>query len=201
MAVIRRLPKYYRLLSALERKDTTRISSHELSEKLGFTASQIRQDLNVFGGFGQQGYGYRVSDLKREIGSILGLDSNLSMILVGAGNLGKALINHFPFWQSGFDLIGIFDVSEKVIGTTLGGIEVFSGAVLEDFCRTKKPEAAILALPTEFVQKSAEQLYGLGVKGFWNFTDGDINVPGACIEDIRLVESLMTFRFMMSRAK
>ena len=169
-AVIRRLPRYYRFLGELLDKNITRISSKELAELMSLTASQIRQDLNCFGGFGQQGYGYNVSDLHEEIGKILGIEENIKTILIGAGNLGKTLSTQMDFNSFGFDLVGIFDVDPNLIGTDLNSICVQDVKLLEEFCQKEKPVVACLCIPKEAAEEIAERLVKLGIKGFWNFS-------------------------------
>ena len=146
-SVIRRLPRYYRFLGELEDQLISKISSRELSERMHITASQIRQDLNCFGGFGQQGYGYNVSELRKEIGRILGVDKHRKTILIGAGNLGTALAVHINFEKSGCSLVGIFDSNKKIVGNPLGKLNITDIDDLEDFCRENKPEVAVLCIP------------------------------------------------------
>lgn len=200
MSVIRRLPRYYRFLSHLKEKGITRISSTELSQKLGLTASQIRQDLNCFGGFGQQGYGYIVSQLCDEIRKILGLSSCYKTVLLGAGNLGRAIANHMAFEADGFDLIGVFDNSPDKIGATIGGLAVRDVAELEIFCREQKPVMAVFCVPRSAVEKLGEILYGLGIRNFWNFSHYDISLqyPDTIVENVHLNDSLMTLCYRIS---
>ncbi len=194
MSVIRRLPRYYRFLIQLQEKGVTRISSTELSAKLGLTASQIRQDLNCFGGFGQQGYGYMVDQLCDEIGTILGLQNGYKAILVGAGNLGQAIASHMDFARDGFRLIGIFDNSSFKIGSSLNGVEILDVAKLEDFCQKNDPQMAVLCIPREAASEIIERLYALGIRNFWNFSHADISVkyPDTIVENVHLNDSLMT---------
>ncbi len=194
MSVIRRLPRYYRFLNQLNAAGVTRISSKELSVKMGLTASQIRQDLNCFGGFGQQGYGYLVSQLCSEIGSILGISSGYKAILVGAGNLGQAIASHMSFETHGFRLIGIFDSSPFKIGTTINGIRVEDVAMLDKFCREQRPVMAVLCTPKEAVSELSDHLYALGVKSFWNFSHYDFSNrhPDAFVENVHSNDSMMT---------
>lgn len=193
--VIKRLPRYYRFLQRLSEKGVVRVSSGELSEKMGLSASQIRQDLNCFGGFGQQGYGYNVNMLKDEIAAILGLNSSHKAILIGAGNLGRAISLQIPFSRAGFDLIGIFDNKESVTGQIINGMPVRNVSTLEEFCHERKPDVAILCLPTAAVAPIAEQLVQMGIKGFWNFTHYDLAIkyPNIVVENVHLTDSLMTF--------
>ena len=157
-SVIRRLPRYYRFLGDLEANGYVRISSRELAEKMGLTASQIRQDFNCFGEFGQQGYGYNVTGLKAEIGKILGLDKQTPMILLGAGNLGRALASHIDFRNRGFDLIGVFDANPELVGRKIGELTVMDVTAIESFCAEHKPVAAILCIPREAAEKEVEHL-------------------------------------------
>jgi len=197
VSVIRRLPRYYRFLGDLLLSGTERISSREFAELIGVTASQIRQDLNCFGGFGQQGYGYNVQGLHSEIGKILGLDKKRSAILVGAGNLGLALANHMRFQDRGFSLIGIFDNSPSKIGIAVGDCIVRDAAELEDFCRDNKPEAAILCIPKDVAIVLTDNLVSWGIKGFWNFSHYDMSVKyrDIAVENAHLGDSLMTLSY------
>jgi redox-sensing transcriptional repressor len=196
-SVIRRLPRYYRFLGELESNGYVRISSRELSEKMGLTASQIRQDFNCFGEFGQQGYGYNVSDLRGEIGHILGLDKLTPMILLGAGNLGKAIASHIDFHNKGFDLIGAFDTNADIIGKEIGELTVRDIEELESFCKDNKPVAAILCVPTTAAGKMVDILIGCGIKAFWNFTHYDMRIgrKGIAVENVHLGDSLTTLSY------
>lgn len=200
MSVIRRLPRYYRFLYHLKESGVTRISSTELSEKLGLTASQIRQDLNCFGGFGQQGYGYIVTQLCDEIGKIIGLSEGYKTILLGAGNLGQAIANHMSFTSEGFRLIGIFDSSPEKIGNSLAGLQVLDVEKLEDFCKKERPVMATFCVPRNAAEMLAKQLYGLGIHTFWNFSHYDISLqyPDALVENVHLNDSLMTLCYKIS---
>ncbi|WOC33398.1 MULTISPECIES: redox-sensing transcriptional repressor Rex [Caproicibacterium] len=202
MSVIRRLPRYYRFLNQLKRDGVTRISSTELSGKLGLTASQIRQDLNCFGGFGQQGYGYIVEQLAAEIGHILGVEHNYRTVLFGAGNLGRAIAAHMNFEQLGFELIGIFDDAPQKIGTVIRGMEVLNTACFENFCKEKKPEMAVLCIPRTAVEATVDRLYPLGIHNYWNFSHYDINMkyPNAVVENVHLNDSLLTLCYCISNA-
>ena len=196
-SVIRRLPRYYRFLGELEHNGYIRISSRELSEKMGLTASQIRQDFNCFGEFGQQGYGYNVSDLRFEIGKILGLNVQTPMILLGAGNLGTAIASHLDFKNKGFDLIGAFDTNHDLVGKQIGSISVQDISDLEKFCAENKPVAAILCIPMTAAEKMVETLIGCGIKAFWNFTHYDIRInhPDVAVENVHLGDSLTTLSY------
>ena len=202
MSVIRRLPRYYRFLYHLKESGVTRISSTELSERLGLTASQIRQDLNCFGGFGQQGYGYIVGQLCEEIGKIIGLSHGYQSILLGAGNLGRAIANHMSFVAEGFRLVGVFDSSPAKIGTQLAGLEVTDVAELDSFCRRERPVMATFCVPRGAAEQLAEQLYKLGVRNFWNFSHYDISLkyPDALVENVHLNDSLMTLCYKISNS-
>ncbi len=195
--VIKRLPRYYRILGELKTLGVNRISSRELAQRMGLTASQIRQDFNCFGGFGQQGYGYNVEQLHEEIGHILGLDRKQKAILIGVGNLGRAIVNHMKFEQLGFQLIGIFDKKESLTGEIIRNIPVRSTSVMDEFCRENLPTVAILCIPKESAMPIAEQLINLGVKGFWNFSHEDIAVkhPEVVVENVHFGDSLMTLSY------
>lgn len=201
VSVIKRLPRYYRFLNQLNDKGVVRISSGELAKKMGLTASQIRQDLNCFGGFGQQGYGYNVVDLRDQIGEILGLSSAFRAIIVGAGNLGRAVAIQMPFMRDGFDLIGIFDKKESIMGHIINGLPVRNIAELDEFCRENRPDVAIMCLPSNAVQPVAEQLVDLGIKGFWNFSHYDLALlyPDLAVENVHLSDSLMTFCYKVKQ--
>ena len=200
MSVIRRLPRYYRFLSDLMRNHVSRISSRELSDKMGLTASQIRQALNCFGGFGQQGYGYMVEQLQREIGNILGLSQDHPCILIGAGNLGRAVATHMSFEARGFSLIGIFDQNEKLIGTSIRGIPVQDIQALEAFSKKNNPNMAILCVPKDSVATLADRLYSLGIRNYWNFSHYDLAIkfPDVIVENVHLSDSLMTLCYRIS---
>jgi redox-sensing transcriptional repressor len=200
MSVIRRLPRYYRFLNHLKDKGVTRISSTELSVKLGLTASQIRQDLNCFGGFGQQGYGYIVSQLCDEIANILSLSNGYRTILFGAGNLGRAIGTHMSFRQEGFQLIGVFDNSPSRVGKELANLIVRDVSEMEEFCRKEKPVVAVFCLPREAAAELTEKLYGMGIRNFWNFSHFDLAMeyPDAIVENVHLSDSLMTLCYRIS---
>ena len=196
-SVIRRLPRYYRFLGELEDQQISKISSRELSERMHLTASQIRQDLNCFGGFGQQGYGYNVSELRKEIGRILGVDKHRKTILIGAGNLGTALAVHINFEKSGCSLIGIFDSNKKIVGNPLGKLTITDIDDLEKFCRENKPEVAVLCIPKSVTKEIVDRLTELGVRSFWNFSHYDINVEhkNIIVENVQLGDSLLTLSY------
>lgn len=199
-SVIKRLPRYYRFLGEIKALGTERISSRELSEKMGLTASQIRQDLNCFGGFGQQGYGYNVSILQSEIGHILGLDRPKNTILIGAGNLGKAVTLHINFESVGFRLIGLFDNKESVVGQVIKNLPVRNISSLDEFCRENLPEVAILCIPKDAAMAMSKQLVKLGIKGVWNFSHYDLalNYPNIKVENVHFGDSLMTLSYKLN---
>lgn len=198
-AVIKRLPRYYRYLGEILDSGMERISSGELSSRMKVTASQIRQDLNHFGGFGQQGYGYNVKYLHDEIGKILGLDEKHPMIVVGGGNMGQALSNYTAFEKDGFQIKGIFDVNEALIGKKIRGIEILPISKLPEFIKRERIEIAALTLPTEAAPKMADQLVSCGVKAIWNFAHTDLNVPkDVVVENVHLFDSLMRLSYNLS---
>jgi len=199
VAVIRRLPRYYRYLGDLMEKDVVRISSKELSEKMGVTASQIRQDLNNFGGFGQQGYGYNVANLYAEIGKILGLDRKYNGIIVGAGHIGQAIANYSDFERRGFKFVGIFDVDEKKIGTKVGELTVLSVDEMGSFVLDNNIHIAALTVPKTRAAQLANELTSLGVKGIWNFAPTDLHLPeDVTVENVHLAESLMRLSYKLN---
>lgn len=199
-AVIKRLPRYYRYLGDLMNNGVERISSGDLSKKMRVTASQIRQDLNNFGGFGQQGYGYNVRYLYTEIGKILGLNSTHPMIIIGAGNLGQALANYVEFEKMGFQLVGIFDINPILEGMGVRGIEVKMISDLPFFLRENHVEIATLTLPKNKAAEMAELLVKNGIKAIWNFAHLDLDVPeDVIVENVHLSESLMTLSYNLSK--
>ncbi len=199
-SVIKRLPRYYRFLGELKAKGMYRISSKELSKRTGLTASQIRQDLNCFGEFGQQGYGYNISLLQSEIGKILGLNEPKRAILIGAGHMGRALAMHFDMSAKGFNLIGIFDKKPSLSGQTIKDLPIHSIERLDEFCCENKPEMAILCIPKSEAPAVIESLVRLGIKGFWNFTHYDISIdyPDVVVENVHLSDSLMTLCYKLN---
>lgn len=199
--VIKRLPRYHRYLEELKDMGIVRISSKELSQRMGLTASQIRQDLNCFGGFGQQGYGYNIEQLYNEIGLILGIDKKSKAIMIGAGNLGHAIATHLHFENRGFDLVGIFDNNPAVVGTSVGGRTVMDSATLDEFCEKEKPVVAILCIPAEYAAENADKLVQLGIKGFWNFTQCDLvsRYDNVAVENVHLGDSLMTLCYQINK--
>ena len=199
-AVTKRLPRYYRYLGELLEDNVERISSNDLSKKMRVTASQIRQDLNNFGGFGQQGYGYNVKYLYTEIGKILGLDIVHPMIIVGAGNLGQALANYVEFEKRGFKLVGIFDVNPVLEGIAVRGIEIQMISDLPFFMKENNIEIAILTLPKNKARDMAEILIENGIKAIWNFAHIDLDTPDdVIVENVHLSESLMTLSYNLSQ--
>ncbi|MBS5787066.1 MAG: redox-sensing transcriptional repressor Rex [Clostridioides difficile] len=198
MAVIRRLPKYHRYLGDLLDKDIQRISSKELSDIIGFTASQIRQDLNNFGGFGQQGYGYNVEALYTEIGKILGLDKKYNAILIGAGNLGQAIANYSGFRNAGFEIKALFDANPRIIGLKIREFDVLDPDIIEDFIKENNIDIAVMCIPKNGAQEVIDRVTKAGVKGVWNFAPIDLEVPeGVIVENVNLTESLFTLSYLM----
>ena len=186
MAVIRRLPKYYRYLGDLLDRDIQRISSKELSDIIGFTASQIRQDLNNFGGFGQQGYGYNVDALHQEIGKILGLDTKYNAVLIGAGNLGQAIANYSGFRKAGFEIKALFDANPRMIGLKIRDFEILDSEDIEEFIKENDVDIAIMCIPKKGSQELADRLVNAGIKGIWNFVPVDLDVPESVLSLIHI---------------
>lgn len=199
VTVIRRLPKYYRYLGELLRRGINRTSSQELSRLTGFTASQIRQDLNNFGGFGQQGYGYNVEELYGQLGKILGLDKVYNTVIAGAGNLGQAIANYRGFAEAGFKLLSLFDKNPKVIGLRIGDIEIRDVDEMEDFVRVNNVEIGIITTPMDHAQDVADAYMKGGIKGIWNFAPADLKVDeDVIIENVHLNESLFTLSYFLT---
>ena len=199
-AVIKRLPRYYRYLGEIMESGVERISSGELSDRMHVTASQIRQDLNNFGGFGQQGYGYNVAHLYEEIGKILGLDKKYNMIIVGGGILAQALANYVSFEKRGFVIKGIFDVNPVLKGLSVRGIEIHMLEELEDFIREQDIQIATLTLPKSKATEMADLLVKYGIKAIWNFAHVDLQVPeDVLVENVHLSESLMQLSYNINR--
>ena len=199
-AVIKRMPKYLRCLGELYDSGIKKTSSRELSERANVTASQLRQDLNNFGGFGQQGYGYNVEYLYTEIGKILGLDTIHPMIILGAGNLGQALANYGDFEKRGFRLVGIFDVNPVLEGISVRGIEIQMVSSLPEFIRENQVEIAILTLPKNKAKEMAKVLIDNGIKAIWNFAHTDLDAPeDVIVENVHLSESLMALSYNLSQ--
>ena len=190
-SVINRLPRYFRYLRILMREGKTRISSSELSARMNVTASQIRQDLNCFGGFGQQGYGYNVNYLYAKICDLLGVGAGLRAVIIGAGNLGRALVRSSMFEKRGVDIVAMFDVNPLLIGQTVDGVSTYNMSELERFLSENQVDIAVLTLPKECAAEVAESLRGLGIKGFWNFTGQELESDSAVVENVHLGDSLM----------
>lgn len=199
-AVISRLPRYFRYLGDLKDRGVERISSQELSRLMRVTASQIRQDFNNFGGFGQQGYGYNVEYLHSEIGKILGMDKKHNLIIIGAGNLGQALANYMNYERRGFLFTGIFDINEKLHGKDIRGIQVRPMEEMPDFVRENNIDIAVLTIPKEGAVLVAEKLVQMGIKAIWNFAHVDLDVPSNVqVENVHLSDSLMRLSYMIDR--
>ena len=197
MSVIKRLPRYYRFLGELKKNNITRISSKELSQRMGLTASQIRQDLNCFGGFGQQGYGYNVEQLQNEIGTILGVQNGFKTILFGCGNLGRAIASHMTFEDRGFELVGLFDSNaDKMKDIRIKGLSVYPVEDLEVYCKEVEPKVAVLCVPTEAAPAIVERLVNLGITNFCHY-DIASNYPGVTVENVHLNDSLMTLSYQI----
>lgn len=199
-SVINRLPRYYRHLTDLLENGTERISSRELSEKMNITASQIRQDLNCFGGFGQQGYGYNVSLLRGEIAKILGLDQGYTAILIGAGHMGRTFATNTKFESRGFRLIGIFDTDPKKIGTEVAHHTIRDYGTIEDFIRENQPKMAILTVPKEAMHRVAEEMIQYGIRAFLNFSYTELSDQDEdiVVENVHLSDSLMRLSYKLS---
>ena len=199
-AVVRRLPRYYRYLDDLHSKGIVRISSSLLGERMGITASQIRQDLSCFGEFGQQGYGYNVEYLYQEIGRILGLDKTHHLIIVGAGNLGQALANYMNFERRGFIFTGVFDNNPALYGRKIRGIEVRPMEEVADFVEQNNVDIAVLTIPKNSAEEVAERLVSVGIKAIWNFAHVDLKVSKEVqVENVHLSDSLMKLSYMLER--
>lgn len=199
-AVIGRLPRYLRYLGDLKEKNIERISSQELSSLMNVTASQIRQDFNNFGGFGQQGYGYNVEYLYSEISKILGLDHNHSFVIIGAGNLGKALGNYLNFERRGFIFKGMFDKNPTLIGTEVRGIKIRPMEDLEGFLKENKIDIAVLTIPKTGAVGLVDTLVNNNIKAIWNFAHVDLDVPeDVIVENVHLSDSLMKLSYNISR--
>jgi len=198
-AVVGRLPRYFRYLGELKDEGVERISSQELSELMKVTASQIRQDFNNFGGFGQQGYGYNVEFLYKEIGKILGLDNTHNFVIIGAGNLGRALGNYMNFERRGFIFKGMFDQNPELIGTDVRGIKVMPMEEMEQFVKENDIDIAVLTIPKTSAVDVADRLVQNGIKAIWNFAHVDLNVPeNVQVENVHLSDSLMKLSYNIS---
>jgi redox-sensing transcriptional repressor len=198
LAVIRRLPKYHRYLKEMLDNDIKRISSKELSKVIGFTASQIRQDLNNFGGFGQQGYGYNVEDLYEEIGKILGLTREYNVVIVGAGNLGQALANYSSFNRLGFKLRAMFDINPKIVGLTIKDTQVLDMDQFDDFVNTNDVEIVYICTNRDGAQDVADRIAKTSVKAIWNFAPIDLKLPDdIVVENVHLIDNLLTLSYFL----
>lgn len=200
-AVIRRLPRYYRHLDDLYRSGAVRISSSALAKSMGLTASQIRQDLSCFGEFGQQGYGYNIERLRSEVADILGMNRNHTAVILGAGNLGRALIENFPFRFNGFRLIAAFDVEPTIVGTRIGGVPVYHADMVENYVREHGVSVGVLTVPAAVAADSALKLVESGIQGIWNFTNVELPpeaVDQVKVEDVHFADSLLTLSYMIS---
>ena len=198
-AVINRLPRYRRYLIELQKKGVEKISSKEFSELIGYTASQIRQDLNNFGGFGQQGYGYSVDGLKSEIDAILGLDKEYRMVIMGAGNLGQAITKYAKTLKGGFKVCGVFESNEKLIGSKLDGIEIMDYENIVNFVEQEKIDIGVICVNGDSAQEVADKLCFAGIKGIWNFARVDIEVPPhVALERVQLSDSLHALAYHMN---
>ena len=198
-AVIKRLPRYFRYLADLKENNVLRISSKALGEKMGFTASQIRQDLSCFGEFGQQGYGYNIEFLYNEIKKILGVDKKFATVIIGAGNLGQAIANHAEFEKRGYFLKGIFDVNKELVGGTINGIEIIDMKKLPQFLKDFNIDIAVLTVPQKVTCKVAREIIELGIKGIWNFSAMDIKAPDdVVVENVHLSDSIMVLGYKIT---
>ncbi len=199
-AVIRRLPRYYRYLGELLSNNIKRISSGELSRRMGLTASQVRQDLNHFGEFGQQGYGYNVEVLHKEVARILGIDQTHNIIIIGAGHLGQALVNYTNFEKRGFHVVALFDVDENIIGKMIGGKIVQPITAIKDFIVENSVDIGVLTIPKKDAAQMANFLVENGVKGIWNFASIDLQLsdPTVVVENVHLSDSLMRLSYRLS---
>ena len=197
-AIIRRLPRYRRYLGYLQAKGVKKVSSNELSEMIGYTASQIRQDLNTFGEFGQQGYGYEVDKLYKEINKILGLDREYKTVIVGVGHLGQALTNYTYYYKIGFNIIGLFEANPEIIGKVINDVKVRDVAELDEYVKEEDIDIGIICVDRENAQKVADSLVSGGVKGIWNFAPIDLEVPSdVALESVHLSDSLHALSFMI----
>lgn len=200
--VIRRMPRYLRKLDELSAAGVERISSNELGRQLGLTPSQIRQDFSCFGEFGQQGYGYNLPSLREEIASILGMDRGYKVIVMGVGNIGRALLDHFSFEECGFQLLAAFDPDKQVIGSqTLRGVPIYDSAIVNDFCAENGVDVAVLCVPPEYAQIAADAAVTAGVKAIWNFTNAIVELPERSPiikEDIYFSDSLLALEYYLA---
>lgn len=201
-SVIKRLPKYYRCLELIGSKGIIRISSNELSKIIGLTSSQIRQDLNNFGAFGQQGYGYNVEELKHELERIMGINNPYNVIIIGIGNIGSALLNYSGFRKKGFKIVGIFDNDEEILKTKFNDLEVMHIDELSDFVKKNKIDIAILSIPANSAQEITNILVSSKIRGIWNFAPIDLKTPkNVIIENVHLDSSLFSLTYYMNNGK
>ena len=201
-AVVSRLPMYYRYLSNLEKAGYTRISSQQLSERMGLTASQVRQDINSFGGFGQQGYGYNVSGLKMCVGEILGLNRTYSMVIVGAGNIGRAISGYKAFAKMGFAVEALFDVDPELIGKKDAGCEIYAMDMLEGYLAEHQVDIGVIAVPDVAAQSACDVLVAGGVRGIWNFGPIDLVVPpNVELKSVHLLDTLLVLSYYMANPR
>ena len=201
-AVIRRLPKYYRYLGELNKAGVNKTSSRELSEMTGFSASQIRQDLNNFGGFGQQGFGYDVGNLRNEIGKILGLDKKYKIIIIGAGNIGQAIANYTGFYEADYEVVALFDKNPKLVGLSIRNALIMDSDSIEEFLEKEDIDIAVICTPKSVSQQIAEQLVRCGIKAIWNFAPKDLKMPEEVyVENVHLNESLFSLTYYYNKMK
>ncbi|MDW5299701.1 MAG: redox-sensing transcriptional repressor Rex [Sedimentibacter sp.] len=201
-AVIRRLPKYYRYLGELNKSGVNKTSSRELSEMTGFSASQIRQDLNNFGGFGQQGFGYDVENLRNEISKILGLNKKYRIIIIGAGNIGQAIANYTGFYEADYEVVALFDKNPKLIGMSVRNAVIMDCDDLEEFLKKVKIDIAVICTPKSVSQHVAEQVAKHGIKAIWNFAPKDLKLPDdVYVENVHMNESLFSLTYYYNKMK
>lgn len=199
-AVIRRLPKYYRYLGELTKLGVNKTSSRELSEMTGFSASQIRQDLNNFGGFGQQGFGYDVENLRNEIAKILGLDKKYKIVIVGAGNIGQAIANYTGFYEADYEVVALFDKNPKLIGMSIRNAMIMDSDDIEGFLQKEKVDIVVICTPKSVSQQVAEQVVQCGIKAIWNFAPKDLKMPDDVhVENVHLNESLFSLTYYYNK--
>ena len=196
--VVRRLPVYYRFLTNLREVGINRVSSKDLGDIIGITSSQVRQDFSNFGSFGLQGYGYDVEQLRSEISNILGLGRFRKMIIIGAGHLGQALANYFSSERDGYSIVGVFDVNARRAGTRIHDFEIMDLRTLPQYAAENQVDIAVITVPRAYARETVDVVADLGIRGIWNFTSVKLeSMPGVCIEDIHLSDSLMTLGFKM----
>lgn len=199
--LIGRLPRYYRCVEELYLANCIRVSSATLARRLGFTASQIRQDFSCFGEFGLQGYGYNVKKLRYEMQEILGLNCRNTAVVIGCGNLGRALLKNFDFEACGFFLLAAFDLDPSIIDTQVGQVRIMDGRRLQRFLEVEKPSMAVLAVPGDNAQETAEVLAGAGVRAIWNFTNRELEVDDVLVEQVNLADSLLTLSYRLNQKR